>query len=178
MQFDFPVRHEIMIKGLVFKSAQMSEGFENIELILDQQEHQLSNASGQFSFKAKPGKHVLSINSLSIPAGYSLQGPIKIEIESEESISLNIFFQPQISLRGIVYDESTRKTVGNLQLFLKYSQDGQEHEEKIDVNADGTFFAPNVPDGLLELHSTRRKEPLLIQIPPEPGTFKVAFPIN
>jgi hypothetical protein len=168
---NFPLSHQGIIKGMLYKNKDHSMGMEGIELSLDNQEKITTSDNGLFSFKTVTGKHTIRIEPKSIPLGYVLTDTLSKEIDLDTVADLDFTFNPVIRLTGHVSNKSGLPA-SFISLKVKYETDDDTREETIQTDKDGKFVLKGLIAGTVEISSPLMPEPLLVEIPANPQNIK------
>lgn len=177
-QANFGIRNKKIVRGILFGNKNRTTGLENVELILDGDNKTLTDSGGAYTFSTGSGNHNIRINPLTIPPGFILSDKLVKEFEiRKEDQEIYFTFSPIISIKGLVFYSDTGKTAANIILNIKYIFDESETKETVITDQHGNFSLKNLGGEKIEISSPLLKEPIEVEILPEPGEIYIKVPL-
>jgi hypothetical protein len=178
-EVNFALSKKTMIRGIVYSNPGLSSGLENVEILLDGTISFRTTSGGGYSFNVVPGKHIIRINPLTIPKGYTLLDKLSKEVEvGKEDQEINFIFKPVISLKGSVFYKTNNKPAANVTLTIEITNQKGIKEEKVITDNQGNFLLTDIENGIIDISSPLLKEPVEIEVPDKPGDMNVKVPLG
>ena len=162
-----PLRDEMTISGLVFASPLLATGLDGIGMLLDGAPAATTAFGGRFAIMAKPGAHSLSIDPLTIPTGYRLEGQLSRSFDSQHNLTLDFVLRPQLEMNLVLLDQPRGIRVASHELLLR--QGGQTRIGTTD--AQGLLALSDLLPGELEIRD-RQGHLWRIELPDKPSRLQ------